>query len=241
MKEPTSVGERVERPVLNLGGAVLGVWLGLAGLGFALSELGPARWFFVVPLATLGVWLLARVLPRLLGGSAAADDEAEGELSAPELGERRIRCPCCGCPSLSPGIPDQSCVACEWLVEGLPGRLEAPAEALAAARESFRRYLSVYAPDARPEWSPDPPSADELALRRELLQLYAGVLADPGDGRPWWEIVKLEKRIKELELDYSLAVEGEAEEQIDSEEIEPAEEEPTALPEPPVRSRRELP
>ncbi len=229
MTKPESVGQQVEHRVLHVAGAFVGVWLLLSALGFALTELGPARWFFAVPLAALGLWLLARVVPRLVGGSAKAEEEADRELSAPELGERRIRCPCCGCPSLSPGIPDQSCVACEWLEEGLPGRTDAPAEVLAAARGNFRRYLSVYPPDARPEWSPDPPAQAELALRRELLGLYGQVLSDPEQRAPWWEILRLEQRIAHLELDYSLAVEGEAEEELEAEEEEPT---PIPLPQP---------
>ncbi len=215
-----------ERRVTSLFGTVLGLWLVLGGIGLGLSGLGPLRWLAAVPLAALGAFVLSKALPRLY--QATAQEAETVPLTAPERGERRLRCPCCGSPSLDPDVPDQSCPACEWLVDGLPGDAVAPPEEIAAARENFRRFLSVYPPDARPEWSPDPPSADELELRRDLIERYALALSRPEDRGIWWEIEQLERRIGNLELEYSEEVEARAGRELgalEEEEDEEAEKE----------------
>ena len=102
---------------------------------------------------------------------------------SPRVWEERVRCPCCGCPTLAAEIPDQSCVLCEWLVDGLPADDVPDAEELSGAREHFRMHLSMYAPDDRPPWSPDPPTPEELEVKRDLVALYAEVLAEEEGGK----------------------------------------------------------
>ncbi len=197
--------------------------MGLIILALAVA-VGLEHRFAIGLLLAVGILILPNLVRRLMGGSPAGESE---ELMPPASGQLRLRCPCCGSPSLDPGVPDQSCPACEWLVDGLPGDAVAPPEEIAAARENFRRFLSVYPPDARPEWSPDAPAPDELELRRDLIERYALALSHPEDRGIWWEIEKLERRVADLELEYSEAAEARAGRDLDElgEEEEELEEE----------------
>ncbi len=244
MTEP-SAREKSRRHLLSIVGALLGSWLILSAIGLVATGFG---WLLAIPIAAVGVFLVAKALPGLR--REPPDSTPSDRRLVPEAGRHRLRCPCCGCPSLDPDVPNQSCPACEWSVDGLPGAAAAPPEAIAAARENFRRFLSVYPPDARPGWSPDPPTADELALRRELIELYARALSEPEDSSVWWKIAGQERRVRDLELEYSAEVEARAGDELEAEEEREldAEEKPelaaerverVRLPEPPGGSGRE--
>ena len=191
MNEPSGRGRHNNRWALSMIAAGAGVLLFAAGIALIPGE----AWPLALPAFGLGLFLLAKVWPALL--RKAHEEGMRTDLFPNEIGELRVRCPCCGCPSLDAEMPDQSCIMCEWMVDGLPAQEVQETEELALARQNFRRFLSVYPPDGRPEWSPDPPSDEELALKQELLSRYAAVLRGDREAAGIWRgIAELERRAR---------------------------------------------
>jgi hypothetical protein len=219
MNEPSGRGRHNNRWALSMISAVAGGLL-VAG-GLALGVAG-GQWLAASPALAVGLFLVAVARPSSL--REAHEEGERTDLFPNEIGELRVRCPCCGCPSLDALTPDQSCIMCEWMVDGLPAQEVQETEELVLARQNFRRFLSVYAPAGRPEWSPDPLSDEELALKQELLSRYAAVLREDQEAAGIWRgIAALERRARELEAEYSAQVESEAAESPELEADDDAE------------------
>jgi hypothetical protein len=132
----------------------------------------------------------------------------------------RMRCECCGYPTLGvvafeDGTPDWEssvlgCLLCDWesapaLLDGTPDP-EAPSDearnegyTLDAARANVARHAWMYDP-ARPEpWMVSPPTTVELTRRRTLRDAYEHQTAEPGPYLPWDDVFPAEAELRAAE------------------------------------------
>jgi hypothetical protein len=94
-----------------------------------------------------------------------------------------------------PGVPDgpcteRDCPLCEWENAAVDWHGEAVADSasdaaerngghtLAEAQANFRRFLSMYDPAQAEPWMPEPPTAEEVRWKEELVRLYKRIV-DP--------------------------------------------------------------
>lgn len=181
---------RKPAPAVRAGASVLKA-LFLVALGVAVGAAGFAV-FFMNRLLAIAVWTVAFWLLLKGGRSLMAEFREAGRIMGmhqrvvPEL-ERRQPCPCCGCPTRDPEEEDWTCLLCDWSDDD--------GVAIDAARQNFKRCLTVFADGQRPDWRP-PLSADEIEAKQELLKLYAELVSRSSRYRwPIWY------RVRELESD----------------------------------------
>jgi hypothetical protein len=178
-----------------VGGVIWGpIGVLLMGIGAGLAN--PV---FRIALIVIGVALVVRFLPpafRVRLRELRENDPLNAYLEPP----KRLKCPCCGNPTLRPGLKSQSCVLCEWddLDSEEAGGLRD--EELRSCRTTFQQYGSIYPPDKRPAWAPMPPTADELELRRFLVELYAKAATARGEEllSAWEDVEARERDLRQL-------------------------------------------
>lgn len=111
----------------------------------------------------------------------AVDREGDGGPSARDNGPEdigpfhRLRCACCGYPTLRPG-GDGVCPLCDWENETSDGSA-ADADrndglTLDQARHNFHRYLTVYDLAHPQPWIGSGPSAAERAAKQEMIRAF---------------------------------------------------------------------
>jgi hypothetical protein len=151
-------------------------------------------------LVVVGATLVIRFVPRAAMIRLKEMREMD-PLNRYLVGPARVACPCCMQPTLEPEVEDQTCLLCEWSVVGMPANSFSDADGVEQARKRFRQHLSVYSPDSRPIWSPNPPSTEEVELRKTLLEAYRRIRARSKDGLGpiWEETQSLERRLVRIE------------------------------------------
>jgi hypothetical protein len=82
-------------------------------------------------------------------------------------------CACCGAPTYD---PHGGCGLCGW----------ARGEPLDRARENLARYGTVDAPEEMARWGELPPTDEERAVIRQVLDLCAGAPAGRAPGAEFW-------------------------------------------------------
>jgi hypothetical protein len=133
----------------------------------------------------VAVVLVVKAWPTLLEIIRESGSRPGGGFYDPRA--QRERCACCGCPTLDP--EDDTCLLCDWPRDG---KAEVT---LDVARANFRRYLTIYAPEAMSEWM-RAPTADVKSLRRDLVDRYGEVLSGAEDAGRWFDILDLEADLR---------------------------------------------
>jgi len=163
---------------------------------------------------------------------------SQNEDLATEGPHRRLRCACCGCPTLNgptlevhgADLWPQSCVLCDWENTG-PHQSSGTDDELSLdqARANFQRFSWMYDPSALPEWLPSRPSNDELNARARLRQAYSDIDRNRNAslGAELWEkAIDAEERLR-LIVDARVAGDvDEAEADARSDQADGAEDDP---------------
>ena len=100
---------------------------------------------------------------------------------------KRLRCPCCGYPTLGERAAYEVCELCYWEDDGQddPHADEVwggpnHGYSLTKARENFRRFLVMYEPEADPRIG-GPDSEAALATKRRLMEAFGRLETVPSE------------------------------------------------------------
>lgn len=125
------------------------------------------------------------------GGPGEGESRAKRRSEVVGWLERNI-CACCGYPTLdASSTVRRACRLCDWEA----GADEA-SYSLEDARRNFRRHWTMYDVEHPESWVA-PPTAEEIALKRELIELYEALRAEPDE----WTSLTDRLRKAERELD----------------------------------------
>jgi hypothetical protein len=148
----------------------------------------------------------------------------------------RLRCACCGCPTLAgrsfedlgDSLWPQSCLLCDWENAG-PSQTSGVDDevSLEQARANVEHFNWMYDPNALPDWLPHRPSAAELEARATLRERYAAIDQDRGGVRSkelWSAAREAEEELRSLvdartaaDVDEAEASEANAEDDVGDE------------------------
>lgn len=129
----------------------------------------------------------------------------------PEI-DKRVKCPCCGYPTLSARCEWEICILCDWEDDGQDNPHEDAVwggpngwYSLSEARRNFKKYLVMYSPDNDTRITKGD-SPEQKLLKQQIVDAFEEI-ATMNDqvkiGEKWSKVIEYEKKLGEI-LGYRL-------------------------------------